>query len=320
MTEQQALLAAVIANPADDLPRTLYADWLDENGESERAEFVRVQLQLARPKMDCHHARPSEAESTPWCEVCQLREREREALKSCWSRYFRELFPNPLGIEVDDLKMLWMKGIVFPAVESHPSRGFIRRLRCLWANWRKAAESLYWHPSQTVECPACGGDGYQEDGMNGRPCRKCRVDGRSTGTIARPCPLTAQPLEIVELTTWPINIDSLASVNWFTVYIGTKLSEFTRLKCETCDGSGLWSAPSEDRPETHMTVAPCPDCHGKPLNRWTCPTWPSVVFVMPEPIQIREIQADLNSLVNEYFDRCIERLILGTEVYSSERT
>lgn len=40
------LLAAVIAHPDDDVPRLVLADWLDEHGESERAEFIRVQIEL----------------------------------------------------------------------------------------------------------------------------------------------------------------------------------------------------------------------------------------------------------------------------------
>ena len=48
MSERDAMLAAIIANPADDLPRLVYADWLDENGESERAEFIRIQIMLSR--------------------------------------------------------------------------------------------------------------------------------------------------------------------------------------------------------------------------------------------------------------------------------
>lgn len=38
-------------------------------------------------------------------------------------------------------------------------------------------------PTTTKTCPSCGGDGYDEDGMNGRPCRTCRVDGKSTGQV-----------------------------------------------------------------------------------------------------------------------------------------
>src|SRR5262245_12883262 len=46
--EQQGLLAAILAEPDDDVPRLVYADWLDEHGDEARAEFIRVQVELAR--------------------------------------------------------------------------------------------------------------------------------------------------------------------------------------------------------------------------------------------------------------------------------
>lgn len=48
MTDGELLLAAILANPACDTARLVYADWLQENGEPERAEFIRVQVELAR--------------------------------------------------------------------------------------------------------------------------------------------------------------------------------------------------------------------------------------------------------------------------------
>ncbi len=47
MTTADALLAAVCAAPDDDLPRLVYADWLDENGDPDHAEFIRVQIERA---------------------------------------------------------------------------------------------------------------------------------------------------------------------------------------------------------------------------------------------------------------------------------
>lgn len=41
-------LAAIADRPDDDLPRLVYADWLDENGDPDRAEFIRVQIELAK--------------------------------------------------------------------------------------------------------------------------------------------------------------------------------------------------------------------------------------------------------------------------------
>jgi uncharacterized protein (TIGR02996 family) len=44
MSDGDALLTSILLNPEEDTPRLVYADWLDENGEPERAEFVRVQI------------------------------------------------------------------------------------------------------------------------------------------------------------------------------------------------------------------------------------------------------------------------------------
>jgi uncharacterized protein (TIGR02996 family) len=47
MTHDEAFLQAIIETPDDDTPRLVYADWLEEHGDAERAEFIRVQVQLA---------------------------------------------------------------------------------------------------------------------------------------------------------------------------------------------------------------------------------------------------------------------------------
>ncbi len=47
-SEERGLLAAVVADPGADLPRLVYADWLDEHDSPERAELIRVQCELAR--------------------------------------------------------------------------------------------------------------------------------------------------------------------------------------------------------------------------------------------------------------------------------
>ncbi len=58
MTDRDALWAAILANPDDDLPRLVYADWLDENGSglpsperesaADRAAAIRTQIEYAR--------------------------------------------------------------------------------------------------------------------------------------------------------------------------------------------------------------------------------------------------------------------------------
>jgi uncharacterized protein (TIGR02996 family) len=52
MSEQDALLAAICAQPEDDVVRLVYADWLEENGADARAEFIRLQIELARLSED----------------------------------------------------------------------------------------------------------------------------------------------------------------------------------------------------------------------------------------------------------------------------
>jgi uncharacterized protein (TIGR02996 family) len=44
---ERAFLQAIIETPDDDAPRLVYADWLDDHGQPERAEFIRVQCRLA---------------------------------------------------------------------------------------------------------------------------------------------------------------------------------------------------------------------------------------------------------------------------------
>ncbi len=62
VSDQTALLAAIRANPDDDTPRLIYADWLDEHlpdgkpspsgGPSARADYIRVQCRLAQRPYD----------------------------------------------------------------------------------------------------------------------------------------------------------------------------------------------------------------------------------------------------------------------------
>lgn len=48
MSDEDALLAAIAAHPVEDTSRLAYADWLEEHGHPARAEFIRVQIEVAR--------------------------------------------------------------------------------------------------------------------------------------------------------------------------------------------------------------------------------------------------------------------------------
>src|SRR4051794_33971209 len=48
MSDEDALLAAIRESPDDDTLRLVLADWYDDHGQAERAEFIRLHLTVAR--------------------------------------------------------------------------------------------------------------------------------------------------------------------------------------------------------------------------------------------------------------------------------
>jgi uncharacterized protein (TIGR02996 family) len=81
MTEREALLRAVCEFPDDDTPRLVFADWLQEHGDEERAEFIRLQIEQTRLKK----------ESVPWWK-CESR--ARKLLKAHERQWDRDIVAN----------------------------------------------------------------------------------------------------------------------------------------------------------------------------------------------------------------------------------
>ena len=102
MTDADAFLANIIAEPDSDAPRLVYADWLDDHGEGDRAEFIRVQCGLAKVDENNRDIHP-------------LASRERELLEKHqqeWLRPLRDLaYPEGRG-----WLGRWRTKIVFAAV------------------------------------------------------------------------------------------------------------------------------------------------------------------------------------------------------------
>jgi uncharacterized protein (TIGR02996 family) len=71
MSDRLVFLRAIRAHPDDDTARLAFADWLDEHDEPERAEFIRVQIELEpiRTRIDIPRAR-------------ELHQREDELLRA----------------------------------------------------------------------------------------------------------------------------------------------------------------------------------------------------------------------------------------------
>jgi uncharacterized protein (TIGR02996 family) len=114
--EDQAFLRAIIAQPDADLPRLVYADWLDETGDGERAELIRVQIELA----NCRHTWLPGSETT--CHMCgplsPLRRRAWELM----------------GANNE----AWLTALP-PATDRTWRRGFVEEIELSWPAWVEQA-------------------------------------------------------------------------------------------------------------------------------------------------------------------------------------
>lgn len=254
--DERALLGAVLADPRDDLPRLVYADWLEENatdevcfvcdgrrvidsggttpwgdpidqdcpncsgtgrvgnGFAERAEFIRVQVELARHPCgdtarreylggDCYCASKEPGfHCLPCLDLARkevaLRRREREL----WRAVHQQVIPSELHHQL----------FGNDAAEGRPcevrnanagitvSRGFVESVRATTAELFGG------------ECPRCGGAGavgHEYDrGVLGE-CDRCSGTGRTAGAAADV--FASQPVTEVVLTDrepWTIRHDA----------------------------------------------------------------------------------------------------------------
>ncbi len=126
MTDRDALLQAVIENPHDDLPRLILADYLDENGESERAEFIRVQCELSRFPKICGGGglcRVTKDRIDHRCEICRAKDDLHQRENMLWnSSVQRAMIPNAFNVVM--------------------SRGFVSKITLSWHDFLKNAGNL----------------------------------------------------------------------------------------------------------------------------------------------------------------------------------
>ncbi len=132
MTDRESFIRAICDQPDDDAPRLVLADWLDEHGESERAEFIRVQCELARMDRETTHS-----QIDLWAAQNKLHDRERELLAGHNVEWSRPL-PGPFELSGNVLKWDFI-------------RGFVGSIECSAADWLTHADTiLREHPVQSV--------------------------------------------------------------------------------------------------------------------------------------------------------------------------
>lgn len=93
MTDADRFLATIIAAPDDDVPRLVFADWLEEHGDVDRAEFIRLQIAEAQTQIP----------GSPRTRELLERNRKRWLIPGIpGSQVFRRGFVEYLHISADD--------------------------------------------------------------------------------------------------------------------------------------------------------------------------------------------------------------------------
>jgi uncharacterized protein (TIGR02996 family) len=111
MTHDEAFLQAIRETPSDDAPRLIYADWLEEHGRTERAEFIRLQCRLASlPQAD-------EGRGV-------LEDRVEELLRRNWEEWVGPL-REIAGPKYDRYNEGWLRRAYHPEGLRRFRRGFV---------------------------------------------------------------------------------------------------------------------------------------------------------------------------------------------------
>lgn len=240
-TDLLALLSAVIADPASDNPRLVYADACDDAGDVARGEFIRVQCELARREEAAEHVWGSERCCSQCKAIHDLRRWERELLRvthdnrANWQKWAGPLTAHPWICDTlnhektpGDLRFRFCRGFVAElqgsavALLGRPCPGCIEPgelddgdSRCRLCSGTGRTEGIARRVMRTWEaCGRCDGGGRVNSDKPFRytePCPHC-----TAGLTPRPVPPGCQPVTRVVLTTWPDEREpmSLVGTDW----------------------------------------------------------------------------------------------------------
>jgi uncharacterized protein (TIGR02996 family) len=128
MTTEQAFLQAIRDASDDDTPRLIYADWLEEHGQSDRADFIRLQCRLARRELT----------SERWD---SLQTHAQELLRRNWTEWVGTL-RDLVGSRRDRYGESWLGEEFSPGRLSFFPRGFVQRLSLDAESFIRGADAL----------------------------------------------------------------------------------------------------------------------------------------------------------------------------------
>src|SRR3990167_581127 len=141
---QDTFLRAICAQPWDTSLRLIYADWLEEHGDTSRAEFIKVQceLSLAHPCENTPSCWSWEHGTVKLCSVCKavaaMRSRERCLLAS-----YADEWVTPIA-ELFGLSRWGCAGVTggsnIPYVTWTFRRGFIEEIHCTLESWERGLD------------------------------------------------------------------------------------------------------------------------------------------------------------------------------------
>lgn len=141
MTPDDAFMQTICEKPDDDFPRLRYADYLEENGQIERAEFIRVQCELWKDfPRDVPFALGTEKRYERW-RFLQQRERELLAKEGppIWGTRWRSRIVN--GFSATHAYR-WMPVGAVVAEWCEFQRGFVSKVIMTAEDWLLHADAL----------------------------------------------------------------------------------------------------------------------------------------------------------------------------------
>jgi len=165
---REAFIRRIAEAPDDDTPRLVYADWLDEHGDPDRAEFIRVQCELAkRPYRDFFAAdywggQLDEPEDMKALNRLRKREAEltrahariaagtpgKDELTARWIRGFVVSVRGPLAVLLEHLPGLGPELALVETVAVTDREPFGFQVRSAW--WKKLPR----HADESAAVPA----------------------------------------------------------------------------------------------------------------------------------------------------------------------